>query len=190
MITSAMGQVRDKYLETSVFNATSPTSIGVLVEPTLPAQGVTNGQREGDSLSIEHIQARCIFVNDGSTPDLVRVICLQARASTTLTISYAAAPTTGILDLGSSAAIDPTSMINWNAMNETFHVLHDRVYPMGISASNSTQVVVLAMKPKVKKVNFTPGTTNPLCGGIFWIVQTNNSQPVVSIEQRLVYHDL
>jgi len=198
MILSNAGKVTKKFLLSPVFNATVPTQAGTLVQPALPAQGVTNGEREGDALAIDMIEARVIFENVADTTvmaqavDACRLICLQARASTVLTVSNPAAPTTGVLDYGTGGALtDLSSFINFNAKNELFHVLYDKVHPVNFLSSNAFVQFDLSLKPRVERVNFTPTTTTPLCGGIFWIAQTqqDNSLAVI-VEQRLVYHDL
>jgi hypothetical protein len=198
MINSNAAKVTRKYLTTPVFNVVVPTSAGTLVQPALPAQGVTNGQREGDSLGIDMIEARVIFLNDADTVtatnavDACRLICLQARASTVLTVSSPAAPTTGVLDNGTGgSATDISSFINFNAKNELFHVLYDKVHPVNFLASNAYVEFNLSLKPRVEKVNFTPTTTTALCGAIFWIAQTQEAANCnVILQQRLIYHDL
>jgi hypothetical protein len=195
MIESKMDKVQCKYLNTSVYNAVVPASYGTLVQPTLPAQGVTNGQREGDSLAIDEIEAKVIIYNVASSGtdanDACRLMCLQARASTVLTISNTSSPITGVLDLGSSGSVDLTSFVNLNAQNELFHVLYDRTFPVVGLSSTAFREHHLRLKPSVSKVNFTPTTTTSQCGGIFWIVISELAAGVtVSLEQRLVYHDL
>jgi hypothetical protein len=198
MINSNAAKVTKKFLNSSIFNASVPIQAGTLVQPALPAQGVTNGEREGDAIAIDKIEARVIFENVADTTvmsqavDACRLICLQARASTVLTVSNPAAPTTGVLDYGTTgAATDLSSFINFNAKNELFHVLYDRVHPVNFLSSNAFVQFDLNLKPRVEKVNFTPTTTTSLCGGIFWIAQTQEGNScAVILEQRLIYHDL
>jgi hypothetical protein len=81
MIKSSEGEVTKKYLNTSIYGDVQPSSTGSLITPTLPAQGVTNGQREGDSLAIDQIDCRFAIYNaeaviGGSGTDLVRVVCV------------------------------------------------------------------------------------------------------------------
>jgi hypothetical protein len=194
MLLSHDKKVTMKYLN-SIILAGAASTTGTLVQPVLPAQGTTNGQREGDSLDIKSIQARITITNDeasigASNVDLIRIIVVQARASTTLTISSASAPTTGVLDVGASTFIDTTSFINLNAKNELFHVLLDKSYPVNYGAANASHNFQIEMKPKVSKVNFTPGTTTPQCGGIFWIFIAYLGDANIQCEQRLVYADL
>jgi hypothetical protein len=194
MIASANGTVTKKYLN-SVIAATIPAIAGTLVQPALPVQGSANGQREGDSLAIDHIQVKFIAYNPETAigvnnVDCLRLICLQSRAGTILTTSYSSAPATGVLDLGATGAIDESSFINFNAANETFHVLMDKSFPVNFGSANGAINHTFTLKPKVSKVNFTPGTTTALCGPIFWILQTASAALTLLMEQRLVYHDL
>jgi hypothetical protein len=194
MIKTNDGEVTKKYLNTAVLNS-APASTGTLESPALPAQGVTNGQRESDSLSIDQIDIRVLLQNPEATigvtnADCFRLIMLQARAGTVLTVSYAAAPTTGILDVGATSAIDITSHINFNAKNETFHVLMDKVVPVNFLSANACTVHSFVVKPKIKRVNFTPTTTTALCGQIYYVLQSVSGNLTCSLEQRLVYHDL
>jgi len=110
MIKSSMKQVTSKYLNTSVYLDIAPSTTGSLVQPALPSQGISNGQREGDSISIEGIQFRALLYNPGTTTmvqsEMIRLVCLQSRAGTILTTNYSTAPSTGIFDLGSGGVLD------------------------------------------------------------------------------------
>jgi hypothetical protein len=190
---SLKDEVQMKYLNTSVYALVAPSATGSLVQPALPAQGISNGQREGDSLAIDAIQFRFMLYNTenvlGAT-DMIRVVCLQSRAGTVLTTNYSTAPTTGIFDLGSNGTLDLTSFVNFNAKNETFHVLMDRSFCVTADSSSAAHLVEGALVPKVKKVNFTPGTVTALDGPIFWVVFGYAGFTSIQMEQRLVYHDL
>jgi hypothetical protein len=194
MIQSRQSQVTPKWINQSLFNAV-PAVSGNLNMITLPAQGVTNGERESDSLSLDFIQFRFILSNAeasiGTTnADMVRILIVQARASTVLTISAVTAPTTGILDNGFSGAIDISSHVNLNTKSQLFNVLYDRCHPVNFSSSNAVQLVELNLKPKIRKINFTPGTTTPQCGGVWVFLCTTLGNATVSVESRLVYIDL
>jgi hypothetical protein len=193
MLMSLKGEVQMKYLNTVILGASIPSSSGTLVQPALPAQGTTNGQREGDSIAIDSIQFRLIMFNPGEAQpdaDMIRVVCLQSRAGTILTTNYSTTPTTGIFDLGSPGTIDMSSFVNFNAKNETFHILYDETFCVCDSSSTAGRLVTLALAPKVKKVNFTPGTVVALDGPIFWVIFGREGNAVVGLEQRLIYHDL
>jgi len=193
MIMSLKDEVQMKYLNTSIYAAIVPAATGSLVQPVLPAQGTTNGQREGDSIAIDAIQFRLFMINIGNTSsdsDMIRVVCLQSRAGTILTTNYSTAPTTGIFDLGSNGTLDVTSFVNFNARNETFHVLMDRTFNVTESSSSSAHLIEGELVPKVKKINYTPGTTTALDGPIFWVAFSYQSMAFIGLEQRLVYHDL
>jgi hypothetical protein len=198
MIIASVGKITKKYLTSEVYDGTVPALTGTLVQPTLPAQGVTNGEREADSLAIDVIEANVLFSNGADATnilgasDSIRLICVQARASTVLTVSNASAPTTGVLDNGGAlTAVDIDSFINLNAANELFHVLYDKTHSCNFLSGNASASVRLKLKPRVSKVNFTPGTTTSMCGGIFWIaISVQASTAVISLVQRLVYHDL
>jgi hypothetical protein len=195
MIKASAGTVTRKYLNTALYAAIMPAPTGSLVTPAFPAQGVTNGEREGDSLAIDAIDVRAVLYNyqtavgvDGT--DNIRLICVQAKASNTITVSSASAPTTGVLDLGSSGAIDLTSFINFNAKNELFHVLMDKSFPVNFLSLSASRVLTFRLKPKIEKVNFTPGTTTSQAGQIYWIAQSLTGYAYLEMEQRLEYHDL
>jgi hypothetical protein len=193
MIMSLKDEVVMKFLNTSVYNATVPSATGSLVQPVLPAQGVTNGQREGDGIAIDSIQFRAFMINPlgvASDADMIRLVCLQSRAGTILTTNYSTTPTTGIFDLGATGTVDITSHVNYNALNETFHVLFDKSFCVTLQSSSATHLLDLELTPKVKKVNFTPGTTTALNGPIFWVAFGFSGSAVLYIEQRLIYHDL
>jgi hypothetical protein len=195
MIKSSAGTVTKKYLNTSLYNAINPASIGSLVTPMFPAQGVTNGERESDSLAIDAIEARAVLYNfeasiGVSATDMIRIICVQARASNVVTINSSSAPTTGVLDLGCTGLIDLTSFINFNAKNELFHVLMDKCFPVNFLSTSASKALTFKLHPKVGKVNFTPGTTTAQCGQIYWIVQALSGDSFIQMEQRLEYHDL
>jgi hypothetical protein len=195
MIKSSAGKVTQKYLNSSIFANVSPAGTGNLVTPALPANGVSNGQREGDSLAIDAIEVRFLAYNDQAAvgvndTDLIRLICVQARASNAVTISNSAAPTTGVLDLGPSGIIEQCSFINFNAKNELFHVLLDKCFPVNCLSSKASNFFDFTLHPKVEKINFTPGTTTAMCGQIYWIAQSLQAACDISVEQRLVYHDL
>jgi hypothetical protein len=186
-------EVQMKYLNTSVYSLAAPAATGTLVQPALPGQGTSNGQREGDSIAIDAIQFRLFMINAGGAlgdSDMIRIVCLQSRAGTILTTNYSTAPTTGIFDLGSTGALDLTSFVNFNAKNETFHVLMDRAFCVTQSSSSATHLIEGALVPKVKKINFTPGTSTALDGPIFWVAFGDAGFAALSLEQRLVYHDL
>jgi hypothetical protein len=196
MIMSNMEKVESKYFNTNVINGVPPVT-GQLYTSTLPSQGSTNGEREGDSLELEWIEARVLMYNladittSSNATDAVRLLCLQARASNAVTLSYSAAPTTGVFDLGVSGAIDITSFVNMNARNETFHVLYDTTHPIGFLSSTSFKNINLKIRPKVNKINFTPTTTNALMGQIYWItISQQGGTTTCALEQRLVYRDL
>jgi hypothetical protein len=194
MISSSQHRVQSKYLNSVLINAYPPTT-GILVSPTFPAQGVQNGQREGDSISIQMIEARVLFYNAQSSlgndeVDLARIICVQAKSATALTISNNAAPTTGILDLGSGGVIDNSSFINFNAKSQFFHVLYDMSFPCS-TASSASHNFEIKLRPKIHKINFSPTSTTAETGQIFWIFQsTISSGCFFSVVQRLIYDDL
>jgi hypothetical protein len=193
MILSSAGEVTKKYLNTSL--NTGVISAATLEVPTLPAQGVTNGERESDSLALDHIQARFLFYNDQaavstSAIDIIRVVCVQAKASNAVTISSATTPATGVFDLGSTGAIDVTSFINYNAVNKVFHVLMDKTISVNFLSANATSLHVFNLKPKVQRINFTPGTTTTTGGQIYWLFVSLNGVATMDAEQRLIYHDL
>jgi hypothetical protein len=195
MILANQQKVQDKWLYGTIYNVQIPATTGTLVNSVMPSQGTTNGERESDSLSLELIEARVVVTNEQASigfdnVDIVRIVCVQAKASTILTVSYSSAPTTGIFDNGLSTIVDMTSMVNINAKNETFHVLYDRSYPVNFGSTSASHVFDLKIKPKIKKINFTPGTTTSLCGGVFWIAFTANSSSYVSMLERKIYHDL
>jgi hypothetical protein len=193
MIASLKEEVQMKYLNTVIYNTINPTTSGSLVQPTLPAQGTTNGQREGDSIAIDRIEYRVLMANLGSAladTDLIRLVCLQSRAGTILTTNYSTIPATGIFDLGSSGSLDVTSFVNYNAKNETFHVLMDRTFVCVLGSSTGSHCFEGMITPKVSKVNFTPGSTTALDGPIFWVAFSIGGFTNLSIEQRLIYHDL
>jgi hypothetical protein len=197
MILSNMEKVQLKYLNTVIYQNSISAVAGTLVNPTFPSQGVTNGEREGDSLAIDHIEARIVITNiadittSSNASDAIRLVCCQARANTVLTVSSPSAPSTGIFDFGTSGAVDITSHINFNAQNELFHVLHDQTYSSNFLSSNAFRQITLKLKPRVSKVNFTPTTTTSLCGGIFWVAMSwQAGTTYISLEQRLIYHDL
>jgi hypothetical protein len=192
MIMSLKNDVQDKFLLSSVYATVTPATTGNLVNVTFPAQGVTNGERTGDSLDIDVIECRFSIYNTSNSEDLIRILLLQARANTVLTVNASAAPTTGILDLGSNGVIEPTSFVNFNNKNELFHVLLDKAIPTnGATSSNASHLLEWHVKPKIKKINFQVGSTTYLDGGIFWLVLSNTgSHTVVDLEQRLVYHDI
>jgi len=196
MILSNMKKVQSKYLNTTVVLGI-PGGAGTLSTPQLPTQGVTNGEREGDSLAIEWIEARIVCYNTNDTTlssgatDCVRILCLQTRASTGLSLSYPAAPLTGIFDFGVTGAVDITSFVNLNAKDETFHVLYDKTHTCCFLSSTALKSINLKIRPKVDKVNFSPTTTNALSGQIYWVTMSYEASAVFcGIEQRLIYHDL
>jgi hypothetical protein len=197
MIHSNMDKVEMKYLNTTLYNVVVPAITGTLVIPGLPSQGVTNGEREGDSLSIDEIELRCVMINiadittSSNASDAIRLVCVQSRSSLTPSISYSTTPATGIFDLGSSGAVDITSHINLYAKNHTFHVLYDKTHSVGFLSSSSLKLIDFRLKPKVHKVDFTPGTGNTLMGQIVWVAMSWQAGTTsLSLEQRLIYHDL
>jgi hypothetical protein len=195
MILANQQKVQNKYLNVTIGNGIVPAVTGTLVNTVMPGQGVTNGERESDSLSLNEINTRFYLQNEEAAiginnVDQIRIVCVQARASTVLTISYSSAPTTGIFDTGSSGAVDITSMININAKNELFHVLYDRSYPVNFGSDSASRILEINLVPRVKKINFTPTTTTSLCGGVFWIFFSQNTSASLSSEERKVYHDL
>jgi hypothetical protein len=99
-------------------------------------------------------------------------------------------PTTGIFDLGSNGVIDITSFVNYNAKNETFHVLMDRSFCVTEASPTAAHLLQFELVPKVKKINYTPGSTVALDGPIFWVAFGYGGIAYLSMEQRLVYHDL
>jgi hypothetical protein len=195
MIKTSAGTVTKKYLSSSVYADLQPAGTGTLAIPTLPAQGVANGQREADSLAIDSIEGRVVLFNLEAAVaitamDNIRIICVQARASNAVTISSASAPTTGVLDLGANGIIEASSFINFNAKNELFHVLMDQTFPVNFLSTSASKVFQFSLKPKVEKINFNPGSTTAQCGQIYWIAQSLTSNAFISMEQRLIYHDL
>lgn len=192
MLMSLKNKVQDKFLLSSVYATVTPATTGSLVNVIFPAQGVTNGERTGDSLEIDVIECRFSIYNSSNSEDLIRILLLQARANTVLTVNAATAPTTGILDLGSNGVIEETSFVNFNNKNELFHVLLDKAIPTnGATSSNASHLFEWHVKPKIKKVNFQVGSTNYLDGGIFWLVLSNSgTHTSVDLEQRLVYRDI
>jgi hypothetical protein len=195
MIKSSEGEVTKKYLNTSIYADVTPASTGTLVSPTLPSQGIANGQREGDSLAIDQIDCRFTIYNaeasiGGSGTDLVRVVCVQARASNTITVSNASAPGTGVFDLSANGVIDVGSMINFNAKNKLFHVLYDKSFPVNFLSSTAAHSFETTLRPKIGKINFNPTSTTAQAGQITWIAISINTVAYLSLEQRLIYHDL
>jgi hypothetical protein len=185
MILSSIEQVRPKYLVTSLLNNIIVTSTTVIT-PGLPPQGVSNNQREGDSIEIEGLD---IMFDTSSSSNLnaFRLVTVQAIGSHTPTAQYSVAPLTGVMDNGPSGAVDPMSTINMYGSGTTFHVIHDELILPPITQRSAYMVRV---KPKVPKVNFAIATTAPLTGGITHILMCWGSTAIVNFSQRLVYRDL
>jgi hypothetical protein len=195
MIKASVATVTKKYLNTSLYSATNPLPTGSLVTPVFPAQGITNGEREADSIGIDAIEIRAVLYNfetavGVTATDNIRLICVQAKASNAVTINSSTAPTTGVLDLGATGVIDLSSFINFNAKNELFHVLMDRCFPVNFLSDSASRVLTFRIKPKIEKVNFTPGGTTAQSGQIYWIAQGLSGDAYLMMEQRLEYHDL
>jgi len=195
MILSSQHQVRDKYLNSIVFNGITAATTGSLFNAVFPAQGTTNGQREADSLCIDQIQASCVFINNPASigvtnGDTVRLCCFQARANTILTLSSATVPGTGIFDNGYTAGVDITSFINFDAMNDLFHVLLDDSFSVCAESESSVMVKNYVLRPKIKTITFSPTTTAYQTGGIFWAVFNVSTGASIQVVQRLIYRDL
>jgi hypothetical protein len=188
MIKSLAVEVDHKYLNSSVYAQSAPPLTGTLVNPTLPSQGVSNGQRTGDSIFIDKLECR-LFINNTTGSDVLRLVCLQARAGTILTTNYSTIPTTGIFDLDANGNIGLTSFINYKARNETFHVIFDKEFRSSLNSLNGAQTFEMDVPLKVREINFTPGSTASLDGGIFWVALSRGDL-VLDMEQRLVYHDI
>jgi hypothetical protein len=194
MMLSLQQKVTDKYLNATYMTGT-PNVTGFLVHVTQPAQGTTNGQREGDSLCLDKIQMRCFLSNPETAigtnnVDAIRIVVVQARASTALTLSSSAAPTTGIFDLGYSGALDSSSFINENAKGKLFNVLYDRVHTCCFGSSNGVKFFELNLKPKIKTINFTPTTTTEETGGLYLAFFSLLGNAICDVAGRLIYHDL
>jgi hypothetical protein len=185
MILSSIEQVRPKYLVSSLLNNIIVTSTQTIT-PGLPPQGVSNNQREGDSIEIEALDIR-FDCSSSNNLNAFRLVCVQAIGSHTPTASYSSAPLTGVLDNGPSGAVDPMSTINMYGNGSTFHVLHDELILPPITQRAAYAVRV---KPKIEKVDFAIATTAPLNGGITYFLMCWGSTATVNFSQRLVYRDL
>jgi hypothetical protein len=193
MIESSQQRVASKYLYQSLNNATVSAS-GTLIPLDLPPQGVSNGEREGDSMLYKKITTRMVFANDGGVSgvqdiDNIRVVVVQAITSSALTLSNPSAPTTGIFDNGVAAGIDNSSMINLYAKDKLLHVLLDKSYPVNYF-SQPTWNFEFDINPKLKKIDFTPATTTPLSGKVYFIFFSMTVNANVAVLTRSTYIDL
>jgi hypothetical protein len=187
MIKSSQAEVTDKYLTVVMENGVTPVLAGSLIVPVLPAQGVTSSTRTGDSVSLDEIQMRFVLTNEtGTAADLFRIIVVQSRALNTITIAE-------VLDTGASSGIDLTSFVNAYSLNTEFHLLHNKMYRCSNSSTDAAKLIELNLIPKIKKINFTSGTTTAEAGQIYVIVQGGAggaSDIIATSTCRYKFHDL
>jgi hypothetical protein len=185
MILGSQDKVRPKYLVSSLLNNVTVTTTQTIT-PGLPPQGVSNNQREGDSIEVEALDIR-FDCTSSSNLNTYRLLAVQAIGSHTPTASYSSAPLTGVLDNGPSGAVDPLSTVNIYGLGSTFHVIHDELILPPITQRSSYAVRVL---PKIHKIDFAIATTAPLNGGITYILLCWGATAQVNLGQRLIYRDL
>jgi hypothetical protein len=195
MIHASQKQVTSKYLSNVYYAQNTVPVTGNLTQIAWPLQGVLNGQREGDSLSLEKIEVRYAMSNPeasiGATNvDMIRIVCVQAIANTALSLSNSTTPSTGIFDNGASGSVDVTSHINYDAKDTLFRVLIDEIHGVNFLSSNAARLVNLELNPKIKKINFTPTTNTSQTGAIYFVLMSYTGDCIVSGEGRLIYHDL
>lgn len=183
VIRTLDSQVAKKVLTTSVANSAYGSVTGTLYTPALPSQGVTSLTRTGDSLHIDLLEYRIDFEN-ATNGDALRIVIVQAKANNVPTLAT-------IFDNGASGSLDVTSFINYYTKGKEFVVLSDQKHSCCYQSSNACSIVSFNIKPKIRKINFTAGTTTAEAGQIYIAVfSTTGVDTSYFINQRVIFHDL
>jgi hypothetical protein len=184
MIHSAMGQVTDKFLNVTLFNASSIPGTGTLYTPVFPSQGTTAVTRTGDSLHLDHIDIR-IGLQTTIADDFVRILVIQAKASNVPAV-------TDVLTPGITGSVDYTSMVDPYKLNTEFALLKDLVVPLATGSTHATVYLHWLLRSSVSTVNFTPGTTVSTQGQVYLILLSTAVSATTTVQGQLryKYHDL
>jgi hypothetical protein len=179
---------RLRYATTNL-NAQAVSSTAIVPIFTLPqAQGSQEGQRTGDSISLKGLEINMLMNYETLAviaPSSIRFIIIQVIA--------ASAPLTApqILDVGSSASIDLTSLYIPFARGKAFHVLYDKIFHMNPYGNAGQIFERLKLAPKIGKLSFLPGTVNLETGGFYQMLLISDSNavphPTISLSARTWY---
>jgi hypothetical protein len=181
--------MQDPAIETKVFDTTTTTAIttvintGLLVNLSAIPQGVTQGQRVGDSVDLEGIELR-LSANGNASGMTLRAILFQS-------LEPSGSVTAGTILAALSNVTAPLSAYNFTGVRqEDFKILHDSLHFLGPLTGPSDQQILHVRQKLRSRIQFDAGASSGT-GLLFMLLVSDQptTGPILTYAVRVAYAD-
>lgn len=161
-------------------------AIGTFVRWTPPTQGVTTYNRVADQIQVDKIEVRMYTVYGDAIGNICRAVLFQTAGG------FVPVLPDDVFNWGATATVDPTSDYVPFIKGKQIRVLYDSFYSVIPNASSAIKTTHMVLKPRLKNVDFKPGTSTCTNGDFYWFFVTDSSvipHPAVNIMMRTYFVD-
>ncbi len=159
---------------------------GTFVRWTPPAQGTTTYTRVADQIQVDKIEIRAFTIYGDAIGNVCRAVLLQTSGGFVPTLPDQ------VFNYGATATVDCTSDYLPFIRGKQIRVLYDSMYSVIPNASSAIKCQHMTVKPKLKNVDFVPGTTTCTNGDFYWFFITDSSvvpHPAINVQMRTYFVD-
>jgi hypothetical protein len=176
------GKVKTNYLRFAL----GVSSTGIFQKMAAIAQGTTNYQRTGDLIRLADLQFNALCVYGDAVGNPMRVVIFQTVGG------FTPGALSDLFAFGGTGAEDITSQFLPNLLGRRIRLLYDELLTMNPGGSNGLTIRRGWLKPSIREIEYTAGTTNIINGEI-WVVALTDSaaipHPALDISIEIPYTD-
>jgi hypothetical protein len=176
------GKVKTNYLRFAL----GVSSTGIFQKMAAIAQGTTNYQRTGDLIRLADLQFNALCVYGDAVGNPMRIVVFQTVGG------FTPVNLSDLFAFGGTGSEDITSQFLPNLLGRRIHLLYDELLTLNPGGSNALTIRRGWLKPKVREVEYTAGTTNIINGEI-WVVALTDSaavpHPALDVSIEIPYTD-
>jgi hypothetical protein len=176
------GKVKTNYLRFGL----GVSSSGVFQKMAAIAQGTTNYQRTGDLIRLADLQFNALCVYGDAVGNPMRIVVFQTVGG------FTPGALSDLFAFGGTGSEDITSQFLPNLLGRRIHLLYDELLTMNPGGANGVTTRRGWLKPSIREIEYTAGTTNIINGEI-WVVALTDSaaipHPALTIAVEIPYTD-
>jgi hypothetical protein len=176
------GKVKTNYLRFAL----GVSSTGIFQKMSAIAQGTTNYQRTGDLIKLADLQFNALCVYGDAVGNAMRIVIFQTVGG------FTPAALSDLFAFGGTGSEDFTSQFLPNLLGRRIHLLYDELLTMNPNGSNGLTIRRGWLKPKVREIEYTAGTTNIVNGEIWVVAMTDSAvipHPALDLSVEIPYTD-
>lgn len=162
------------------------TSSGLIQRWTPPSQGTTTYTRVADQICVEKIEVRFVCEYGDAIGNPIRAVLMQTTGG------FIPATLANLFNWGGTGSEDVTSDYLPYIRGKQIRVLWDSLFSVVPNANTALKCEHLVLKPKLKMIDFTPGSTTCTNGDLFWVFISDSAaipHPAVNIVTRVYFTD-